>query len=116
MLKDSIFLLAIALVALVACTGGSSDGEADGSQLFAANCATCHGDQAQGTNQGPPLVHQLYEPSHHSDDAFRSAVANGVTPHHWEFGPMPAVPGLDAAAVDAIIGYVRGLQREAGID
>jgi ubiquinol-cytochrome c reductase cytochrome c subunit len=28
----------------------------DGSKLFAANCATCHGMQAQGTLNGPSLI------------------------------------------------------------
>lgn len=28
----------------------------EGSKLFAANCATCHGQQAQGTKNGPSLI------------------------------------------------------------
>jgi ubiquinol-cytochrome c reductase cytochrome c subunit len=28
----------------------------DGAKLFAANCATCHGKQAQGTQSGPSLI------------------------------------------------------------
>lgn len=105
--------------ALLAVACGSGDGgqaAADGQALFAANCAVCHGEQARGTDQGPPLVDIIYEPSHHPDDSFRSAVANGVSPHHWQFGPMPAVPGLASTEVDAIIAYVRGLQRDAGIE
>ena len=117
---------ATALFALGACGDGPVDGGAGesstgageaarGAQLFAANCAHCHGEQAKGTTQGPPLADRVYEPSHHPDDAFRSAVANGVTPHHWQFGPMPPVPGVEPDEVEAIISYVRGLQREAGI-
>jgi ubiquinol-cytochrome c reductase cytochrome c subunit len=30
--------------------------QAQGSQLYVASCATCHGTQAQGTGDGPPLV------------------------------------------------------------
>ena len=96
--------------------GDPSPSAGEGEQLFAANCAVCHGPGATGTDQGPPLVHEIYEPSHHPDDSFRSAVANGVQPHHWEFGPMPRLPNLEADKVDAIIAYVRGLQRDAGIE
>ncbi len=81
-----------------------------------ANCSACHGPQGQGTDQGPPLVHVVYEPSHHPDDAFRQAIAQGAAPHHWDFGPMPPVPDLDDDEVDAVIAYVRDLQREAGIE
>ena len=116
-------------LALVACGGAepSADGQdiattlASGDagrseELFAANCAACHGAGASGTPAGPPLVHEVYEPSHHGDVSFLLAVQNGVQPHHWEFGPMPAVPGLDVADVADIVAYVRGLQREAGIE
>jgi mono/diheme cytochrome c family protein len=115
--RGSLAILAAAVL-LVAC-GDDPQPQAQGSegaQLFAANCSMCHGEGAGGTEQGPPLVDEIYEPSHHSDDSFRSAVAQGVAPHHWEFGPMPAIPSLAEDDVNAIIEYVRGLQREAGID
>ena len=106
-----------AVVLLTGCGGSGDDPElAQGQELFQANCARCHGPQATGTAMGPPLVHENYEPSHHDDDAFRNAVRNGVSPHHWDFGPMPAIPALDDQEIDAIIGYVRGLQRAAGIE
>lgn len=115
-------LAALLAVALAACGGdggaGGDDGEVDlarGQQLFEANCAVCHGQDARGTSEGPPLVHEIYEPGHHSDDAFQLAVAQGSPQHHWEFGPMPAVPGLDQDEVADITAYVRELQREAGI-
>lgn len=86
-----------------------------GEQLFAANCAACHGEGATGTAAGPPLLHEIYEPGHHSDEAFQVAVSRGSPQHHWTFGPMPAIPGLDRQEVADITAYVRGLQREAGI-
>ena len=61
-------------------------------------------------------MHIVYEPSHHPDGAFRSAVREGAPPHHWEFGPMPPVPGISDAEIEAVIAYVRQLQREAGIE
>lgn len=117
-------ILAVVAVAgaLAACGGGGAGDDAGGTDAAAGQvaferyCISCHGAQAQGTEQGPPLVHEVYEPSHHPDDAFRQAAANGVQPHHWEFGPMPPVPAISEAEVDAVIAYVRGLQREAGIE
>lgn len=39
----------------------------DGRDLFDANCAACHGENATGSDKGPPLIHRIYEPSHHGD-------------------------------------------------
>ena len=86
-----------------------------GEQLFNANCARCHGAGAQGTDQGPPLVHRVYEPSHHSDMAFYRAVQQGVTAHHWQFGNMPAIGDVSPSEAGHIVAYVRQLQRQAGI-
>lgn len=88
---------------------------AEGEAKFEQFCATCHGTKATGTNQGPPLVHRIYEPSHHGDAAFQRAVANGVRAHHWHFGNMPAIDGVSSNDVRAITAYVRWLQKQAGI-
>lgn len=82
---------------------------------FDENCASCHGEAAVGTDQGPPLVHRYYEPSHHADAAFVLAVRNGVRSHHWRFGDMPAQPEITDDQVREITRYVRWLQRNAGI-
>ncbi len=86
-----------------------------GEARFNTYCARCHGERAAGTNQGPPLVHKIYEPSHHGDGAFYRAAANGVRAHHWNFGAMPKTPGVTTEDVAHIIQYVRWLQRQAGI-
>jgi mono/diheme cytochrome c family protein len=86
-----------------------------GEQLFERNCAGCHGSKAAGTDKGPPLVHRVYEPSHHSDQAFYLAARNGVAAHHWRFGNMPAQPEVSEADVREMVAYVRWLQRETGI-
>jgi mono/diheme cytochrome c family protein len=88
---------------------------ARGETAFNRSCATCHGERAMGTAQGPPLVHIIYEPGHHSDEAFRRAVSLGAVAHHWSFGSMPAQPGMDPGEVESIIRYVRWLQQRAGI-
>lgn len=86
-----------------------------GERLFNANCATCHGQLALGTDRGPPLVHIIYEPSHHADMAFVVAAERGVRAHHWQFGDMAPVPSVTRDQIDSIVAYIRYLQREVGI-
>ena len=88
-----------------------------GKRAFDATCADCHGTNAAGkAGFGPPLVHKIYEPSHHGDMAFVLAVQQGARAHHWTFGDMPAQSGLTQADVKAITAYVRTLQRANGIN
>jgi mono/diheme cytochrome c family protein len=87
-----------------------------GARAFEAKCAVCHGENAAGQNGvAPPLVHRIYEPSHHADMAFVMAARNGVRSHHWTFGNMPPVEGLTDADLKAIVRYVRELQEANGI-
>ncbi len=86
-----------------------------GNEKFHTFCAPCHGPQGVGTDHGPPLVHKIYEPSHHADMAFYRAAAQGVRAHHWKFGNMPKIDGVTSEDVTEIIGYVRWLQQQAGI-
>lgn len=129
MSRTTFAALAIALVMALSAAGcasgdGANGGEStavvapdadNGATLFAASCALCHGERGVGTQTGPPLVHQIYEPGHHSDDSFRNAMKNGVVSHHWNFGNMPARPELSDGDIEDIIAYVRAIQREAGI-
>ena len=85
---------------------------AQGKALFEQYCSACHGPAADGTEQGPPLAHKIYEPSHHADAAFVLAVRIGVRAHHWRFGDMQPVPAVTDEMVQEIIGYVRWLQRK----
>lgn len=100
----------------VAIPAAFSDTAKMGEKAFNATCAACHGKNAAGTEVGPPLVHRIYEPSHHADYAFEMAVNNGVRAHHWKFGNMPPQPGVTKADVATIVAYVRELQRANGID
>ncbi len=88
---------------------------ADGEDVFAANCATCHGDDLRGTFVGPPLLHEIYLPDHHPDSAIRAAVHNGVSAHHWDSDGMPPIPALSDDDVDAVIAYIRAAQEAAGL-
>ena len=117
-----ILLSAVVVTALsAACSGGSESrgGQAsasqEGEELFNRTCSVCHGAGAAGTQAGPPLVHELYRPGHHPDISFRNAVKNGVISHHWEFGHMPAQPGVSDEDIEKIICYVRELQIAGGI-
>ncbi|WP_068117889.1 c-type cytochrome [Tropicimonas marinistellae] len=84
---------------------------------FDAKCAACHGENAAGQNGvAPPLVHKIYEPSHHGDVSFQLAAKNGVRAHHWKFGNMPPVDDITDGEVAYITLYVRELQRENGIN
>ncbi len=87
-----------------------------GKERFSGLCARCHGVAGRGTNVGPPLVHKIYEPSHHSDFAFMRAAMQGVRAHHWKFGNMPQITEATSDDITKIILYVRWLQRQAGID
>ena len=87
-----------------------------GQQAFAANCASCHGTDAEGrAGIAPPLIHKIYEPSHHGDMAFVLAARNGVRAHHWPFGNMAPVPGLTDPELAGIIRFVREVQVANGI-
>jgi mono/diheme cytochrome c family protein len=82
---------------------------------FDTNCVQCHGENAAGTDKGPPLVHDIYNPGHHADRAFFLAARQGVGQHHWSFGNMPPQPEVTDEDVAAIVRYVRELQETNGI-
>lgn len=82
---------------------------------FADHCAGCHGTNGSGTEQGPPLIHIIYEPNHHGDAAFVLAARNGSRSHHWRFGDMPPQPQVSEEEIETIIQFVREVQRANGI-
>ena len=86
-----------------------------GEEHFETNCAQCHGESGGGTDQGPPLVHKIYESGHHSDGAFFLAVRRGVRQHHWSFGDMPAQPQVTRNQSALIVEFIREVQAANGI-
>lgn len=119
-------LLLTVLLVLAACSGPSAAEPSierqdpalvsTGADLYAENCAQCHGSDLRGTELGPSHLSRVYEPGHHADGAFQLAVLVGSRQHHWDFGPMPPVEGLTEADVDAIVAFVRETQRLEGFE
>ena len=115
---------AVALsVALAACgaeddsTNGAATSQIErGAEVYAQSCASCHGADLRGTDKGPSHLSIVYEPNHHTDDSFRSAIANGAPQHHWPFGDMDPVEGLSDDDVDAVIAFVRAEQQRQGFE
>ncbi len=124
-LTHPLVLLCVA-TAMVSCTQqraptaqqAAAGDPALGAELYANNCARCHGAAAEGTDAGPSFLNDVYVPSHHADEAFQIAAARGVQAHHWDFGPMPAVGvenDLSREDVSHITAHVRMLQAQAGL-
>jgi len=86
-----------------------------GEAAFNRYCAACHGKAAAGTDHGPSFINRIYEPNHHGDSSFFLAPRRGVRAHHWTFGDMPKVEGVSDDDLKQIVGYIRWLQRQAGI-
>ena len=87
-----------------------------GAALYEASCAECHGSDLRGTDRGPSHLSIVYEPGHHPDASFRGAIEQGVRAHHWDFGDMDPVPGLDDEEIDLIIAFVREQQATHGFE
>ena len=87
-----------------------------GEESYGRFCAACHGVDLRGTTLGPSFLSIVYEPNHHADFAFASAAKNGVPAHHWEFGDMPAIPGISDNEIIAVTAYVRSVQEAEGFD
>ena len=103
--KDRLFLAALVVAAVVGVVGWlqwfdddhgqhdrgvgtltipafTADAEA-GQAVFDENCVTCHGPHATGSDQGPPLVHKIYEP--------QSPRRHVVPPCRAERGSQPSL-------------------------
>ena len=76
----------------------------DGATIYKAKCAMCHGADAAGkpAMKAPSLIGD--EAKKKSDDDLAKAVT-GTAKH------TPAVKGLPADDVKAVVAYIRGLQK-----
>ncbi|HTN43992.1 MAG TPA: cytochrome c [Nitrospiria bacterium] len=96
-------------------TSNVPEEHAKGEEAFNRYCAACHGSAGTGTDHGPSFIDRIYEPNHHGDSSFFLAPRRGVRAHHWNFGDMPKIEGLSDDDLKQIVGYIRWLQRQAGI-
>ena len=86
-----------------------------GKMNYETFCASCHGKTARGTDKGPSFISKIYHPGHHGDGAFYLASKRGVRAHHWPFGNMPPIEGVNDAQIQSIIEYVRAIQKTNGV-
>jgi cytochrome c oxidase cbb3-type subunit 3 len=98
-------------VALVACVAGGMlpDAQAQGrrnagAQVFASNCAGCHGADGHGAERGPSIA-TMPSVIAKSDDNLLSIVTKGVPGTG-----MPPFGSLDEASRVAVVAYLRTLQ------
>ena len=86
-----------------------------GKMNYDAYCASCHGKNTAGSDKGPTFLHRVYHPGHHGDAAFFTAPNKGARAHHWPFGDMKPVEGVNDAQLQTIVDYVRAVQKANGI-
>ena len=119
LLAAAVWVLTATTVALLAhsCSrGGQRGGESDrGRQLYMANCALCHGADAQGKPAlGKSLVDNEFVSSQ-SDGELVEFLAEGRRANHplntkgVDMPPRGGNPGLGDADLQAIVSYLRGL-------
>lgn len=119
-MKQFINLICLSVVTVWIPTGSTIAAEtieipfslAKGQMLYEKYCSSCHGLQLNGTDEGPPLVHAFYKPSHHGDKAFYRAALQGSKQHHWNFGDMKPVEGMTPKKMDSLVPYVRYYQQQ----
>ena len=109
-----------ALVTLAALQSARhSDVLALGAQVYATNCASCHGARGEGGNPAAPLqrdTNGLYPAPphdntghtwHHPDALIKDIITNGSSYPDFQ-SPMPAWGDkLTEAEIDAVIAYIR---------
>jgi mono/diheme cytochrome c family protein len=96
------FILAFILAPMTAGCGGQA--AAGGPQLYATNCAACHGPTGEGSAAGPALVG-----IDTGDDAIADVIRNGVDQDD-AFPAMGPVGALDDAEILEVIAHLRTLQ------
>jgi mono/diheme cytochrome c family protein len=112
------------LVWLSGCGQSTADGQASeqplpghpGAAPYSTYCASCHGAELRGTDQGPSHLSIVYEPGHHPDWSFEVAIREGVRAHHWPFGDMAPVDGITDDEIVDVIAYVRAVQDDQGFE
>lgn len=123
MINWTMMVIAAGLAVVAAACADSADSGVDaaddldrGAEVYASSCASCHGDRLQGTDKGPPQLSSVYEPNHHPDASYESAIRNGSPQHHWRFGDMEPVEGLTDDDIAVVIAFIRSEQARLGFE
>ncbi len=83
-----------------------------GAQLFAENCAVCHGPKAQG-RRGATLAKNW--PGVRPDLQIRNTIANGVSGSVMPAWSMAKGGPLDDTAIDDLVAYILAVSAEAPV-
>lgn len=102
-MRTRFLLLALVLLALAACGGGTPD--TFGQELYEQSCAVCHGSAGEGT-VGRPAIGPGSNAVELTDDQLRGVMMVGP-------GAMPSFSRLSAEQIDSLVAYVRELQAAA---
>ena len=78
-----------------------------GKDLFSANCGFCHGPQAMGTEQAPPLARNRFTTQDQNGEVLEPIIKAGRP----TLG-MPAFPSLTQQQMSDIISYLHSRARE----
>jgi mono/diheme cytochrome c family protein len=128
--REMPYLRALGLLLMLGCGGEARGSDAafrrfnpgpapqelhQGEVLYNTYCLSCHGLHGRGEGLGPPLLDSLYAPARLPDEAIFTAVERGVNQHNFHFGAMPPVKRLGRTEAEPVVGYVRWLQRRAGV-
>ncbi len=97
------------LIAIPAMPQSRSDSAAieRGRELFASNCGFCHGAQAMGTEQAPPLARNRLTAQDRNGEILGPIIQAGRPPQG-----MPAFPSLTSAQISDIVSFLHARARE----
>lgn len=126
LVRPTIYAMAIILVAPLSAAAQSATYENTiepertpkinlGKTTYDYYCASCHGEIARGTDKGPTFISRVYHPGHHGDQAFILVPKNGAKAHHWSFGDMKPIQGINDDQLLSILEYVRAVQKVNGL-
>ena len=87
-----------------------------GAQLFTKYCSACHGAVGDGSDNGPPLVHKIYEPGHPPDEAIHSCADVRVLADRWRLGEMLPWVATTSPVIELIVPFLRAMQKANGCE
>lgn len=88
-----------------------ADAISAGKKVYVERCAICHGREGDGSAMGPPMFSG--ELAALSDDAYRTAIKDGVPNRRPQYGAMPPQT-MSSSEAAHVIAYIRSAQRGPG--